>query len=62
MTLTVVPPVDLYPNSNPSVSTLYDKIQAVIDDHCQNSPVKVTSAEVVGTIEFIKLANMKVYD
>lgn len=60
MTLKVVP--DLHPNSNPSVDSLFDKINAVIVEHCQNSPVKVTSAEVIGTIEFIKATHMGIFD
>lgn len=52
----------LHKNRNPSVASLYDKIQEVIDEHCRNSPVKVTSAEVIGTLEFIKAANMGVYN
>lgn len=59
MTLTVVP---LHPDRNPGVASLYDQLDKVIDDYCANSTVPVTSAEIVGTIEFLKLAHMKVYD
>lgn len=51
-----------YLDKNPKISTLYDKLNAVIQDHCQNNTHPVTSAEVVGTLEFLKAAHMGVYD
>lgn len=60
MTVKLVEP--LHPHSNPSVASLYDKLNAVILEHCENSPVKVTSAEVIGTIEFIKATHMGLFD
>ena len=48
--------------ANPKVSTLYEKLNAVIEDHVMNCPHPVTGAEVIGTLEFLKAAHMGVYD
>lgn len=51
----------LHPNTNPKVESLYDRLDAVIADHIKNCPNPVTGAEVVGTLEFLKLKHAEVY-
>lgn len=49
--------VDLHPNSKPHVSTLGDRLDEVIKDFCKQSKkqgVKVTFAEIIGTLEAVK--------
>ena len=53
---------NLHEGTNPKVASLYDRLNAVITDHVENCPTPVTTAEVVGTLEILKLAHAKVYD
>lgn len=60
MTLKVVE--NLYQDSKPHIASLYDRLNEVIQDHCANSGEIVTGAEVVGTLELLKLAQAGVYN
>lgn len=60
MTLRVVE--NLHQDSKPHIASLYDRLNDVIQDHCANSGQIVTGAEVVGTLELLKLAQAGVYD
>lgn len=63
MTLKVVENVEpLHPGQTPQIANLYDRLHEVIVDYVRNSTAPVTAAEVVGTLEFLKLAHMHVYD
>lgn len=60
MTLKVVE--NLHQDSKPHIASLYDRLNEVIQDHCANSGQIVTGAEVVGTLELLKLAQAGVYN
>ena len=53
---------NLHQDSKPHIASLYDRLNEVIQDHCANSGQIVTGAEVVGTLELLKLAQAGVYD
>lgn len=44
----------LHPDMNAPLCSLFDRIEAVIDDYCAKHNSPVTRAEIVGTLEFLK--------